>query len=111
MTLEEAIQHAKETVEEQILEADRERQYQKNKAELCGGVFPADFTKADACIRCAEEHQQLAEWLEELKDYRDGRNTCEFCKHVNKAENEFPCSICKWNHPSKYEPREEAKHG
>lgn len=23
------------------------------------------------CIRCAEEHEQLAEWLRELKDYRD----------------------------------------
>lgn len=24
-----------------------------------------------SCIKCAEEHEQLAEWLEELKDYRD----------------------------------------
>ena len=23
------------------------------------------------CIRCSEFHKQLAEWLEELKDYRD----------------------------------------
>ena len=23
------------------------------------------------CIRCAEEHEQLAEWLEELKAYRE----------------------------------------
>ena len=24
------------------------------------------------CIRCAEEHEQLAEWLEELKAIKDG---------------------------------------
>ena len=23
------------------------------------------------CIKCAEEHEQLADWLEEWKDYRD----------------------------------------
>ena len=23
------------------------------------------------CIKCAEEHEQLAEWLEELKSYKD----------------------------------------
>ena len=26
------------------------------------------------CIRCAEEHEQLAEWLEELKVLRHGAN-------------------------------------
>ena len=98
MTLEEAIQHAKETANNLRWEAQN--------CKTNG--FPEESPK---CISCAEEHQQLAEWLEELKDYRDGRITCEFCKHVNKAENEFPCSICKYNHPSKYEPREEAKHG
>ena len=25
----------------------------------------------EASMRCAEEHEKLAEWLEELKDYRD----------------------------------------
>ena len=26
------------------------------------------------CIKCAEEHEQLAEWLEELKAYRENSN-------------------------------------
>ena len=27
--------------------------------------------KNDGCIKCAKEHEQLAEWLEELKKYRE----------------------------------------
>ena len=93
MTLEEAIQYAKEAAE-----------INRKKA--------VDYKNTISGLEdIAEEYQQQAEWLEELKDYRDDRITCEFCKHVNKAENEFPCSICKYNHPSKFEPREEAKHG
>ena len=26
------------------------------------------------CVKCAEEHEQLAEWLEELKAYRENSN-------------------------------------
>ena len=32
------------------------------------------------CISCAEEHEQLAEWLEELKAYRE-IGTVEECKN------------------------------
>ena len=42
------------------------------------------------CIRCAEEHEQLAEWLEELKAYRK-IGTVEECKNsvldIQKAYN------------------------
>ena len=27
--------------------------------------------KHDGCLKCAEEHEQIANWLEELKDYQD----------------------------------------
>ena len=27
--------------------------------------------KHDGCLKCAEEHEQIAKWLEELKDYQD----------------------------------------
>ena len=33
------------------------------------------------CIRCAEEHEQLAEWLEELKAYR-AIGTLEECREL-----------------------------
>lgn len=32
------------------------------------------------CVKCAEEHEQLAEWLEELKAYRE-IGTVEECKN------------------------------
>ena len=47
MTLQEAIQHCRKQVQEQAKKG---------------------------CYSCAEEHQQLAEWLKELKAYRE--NTC-----------------------------------
>ena len=45
MTLDEAIQHCREQVQEQAKKG---------------------------CYSCAEEHQQLAEWLKELKAYKEG---------------------------------------
>lgn len=45
MTIDEAIAHARE-------------------------VASRKFDDRVHCIRCAEEHEQLAEWLEELKAYR-----------------------------------------
>lgn len=45
MTLDEAIAHARE-------------------------VASRKFDDRVHCIKCAEEHEQLAEWLEELKSYR-----------------------------------------
>lgn len=35
------------------------------------------------CIKCAEEHEQLAEWLEELKALRNGLNIK--CDSLNNA--------------------------
>jgi hypothetical protein len=51
MTLDEAILHAK-------LKANEQRHY-------------SQFEKVrNSCIKCAEEHEQLAKWLEELKEYK-----------------------------------------
>ena len=57
MTLDEAIVHAREV-------AERNRNQYKN--------CPSDRTdiRHQTCEECAEEHEQLAEWLEELKAYR-----------------------------------------
>lgn len=52
MTIDEAILHAK-------LKANEQRHY-------------SQFEKVrNSCIKCAEEHEQLAEWLEELKEYKE----------------------------------------
>ena len=104
--LEEAIEHEREV-------AERNRKQYKN--------CPSDRTdiRHQTCEECAEEHEQLAEWLEELKDYRyknkmvvriDCVNLEEFNdlsvklakEQYNKAiddfmkriDEEMPCDIC-----------------
>ena len=56
MTIDEAIAHAREV-------SKRNREQWKN--------CPADRRDIEhqTCEQCAEEHEQLAEWLEELKEY------------------------------------------
>lgn len=99
MTLEEAIRHCEEKAKEQKAKAE------SNIIETTeeGWIRVYDGKEYDDCLKCAKEHEQLAEWLKELKDYREGSRTCENCKHERKAETEYPCSICKCNHPNKFE--------
>lgn len=63
MTLDEAIMHAKEVAK------DKRREATYN--------FPSLGEYYDECKKCAREHEQLAVWLEELKEYR---------KHINLTE-------------------------
>ena len=73
MTLDEAIKHADEIVEEQ------EKLYRLCPASE-SGLFHCDGTndcktlengKNKGCLKSAEEHKQLAEWLKELKQLRE----------------------------------------
>ncbi len=59
LTLEEAIAHAKEVAE---------KNYRGANFKSIDSID--DDIKAN-CVKCAEEHEQLAEWLEELKLYKD----------------------------------------
>ena len=56
MTLEEAIEHAEEVM--------------MNNLEKTKGRNASDPI-AIQCFECADEHRQLAEWLKELKRYRE----------------------------------------
>lgn len=94
MTLDEAIKHCEE----------KAREIRKVNDEM-----PADCKLSKGLMECACEHEQLAEWLKELKDYRDGKRTCENCKYERKSETDYPCSICRCNHPNKFEWRGEGK--
>ena len=68
MTLDEAIKHARDKAEENRKGATYN--------------FPTLSDYYDMCLKCAEEHEQLAEWLEELKKYRDMNIVhCKDCKH------------------------------
>lgn len=57
LKIDEAIAHAREVAEENY-----------KQGFLCH-ANPND-DELDGCIKCAKEHEQLAEWLEELKQYR-----------------------------------------
>ena len=59
LTLEEAIVHAKEVAEKNYRGADFE------------SIDYIDDDIKTNCIKCEEEHMQLAEWLEELKSYKE----------------------------------------
>ena len=58
MTLDAAIKHAKEKAEEL-----------KETAKTYPNYEPYDKDHNN-CLECANEHEQLAEWLEELKELR-----------------------------------------
>ena len=70
MTIDEAIAHAKE-------------------------VASRKFDDRVHCIKCAEEHKQLAEWLEELKIYREFRDLIVF-EARSDAIDEFVKECCEY---------------
>ena len=57
--IDEAISHAREVAEEQ-----------KKQGSICCDSLE-DTIRAEKCLECAKEHEQLAEWLEELRERRD----------------------------------------
>lgn len=60
LTLEEAIKHAKEVADMNYNDAEK---FDSNDSA-------ENYMKAN-CMKCAEQHEQLAKWLEELKSYKD----------------------------------------
>ena len=58
MTIEESIKHAREV-------AEFNRQRAENEKYLFS-IGVGEGKEIDRCVACAEEHEQLAEWLEEL---------------------------------------------
>ena len=67
MTLDEAIKHAEEKAEE----LESTCALWKRLADEEGLSMPSDY---EPCEECAEEHEQLAEWLKELKRYKEADN-------------------------------------
>lgn len=59
LTLDEAIKHAKEVADMNYDDAEK---FDSNDSV-------ENYMKAN-CMKCAEEHEQLVEWLEELKSYK-----------------------------------------
>ena len=68
------------SIDEAIIRERKVAEEQRELFSLC--LYPsqecngADICKClknkhDGCLKCAEEHEQIAKWLEELKDYQD----------------------------------------
>ena len=74
MTLDEAIAHAREV-------AEKNRNF-----DVIPEKVMATSTFKYNCLKCAEEHEQLAEWLEELKKYREIGLTQYMIKGIIKSE-------------------------
>ena len=97
MTLDEAIIHAREVASEQKI---RSGACVQNDSEC---------DKFSTCLKCAEEHDQLTEWLEELKFLKQWKSDImdSFCKYDvssfeeliantrNKAIDNFVKEVCK----------------
>ena len=76
MTIDEAIKHAREKAEEQRKDNDTCVVKEGYGCKDCAYYY------SKPCIECAEEHEQLARWLEELKAYREVKIIhCKDCKH------------------------------
>ena len=60
LTLDEAIKHTKEVADMNY-----------NDAQKFDSNDSVENYMKDNCMKCAEQHEQLAEWLEELKSYKN----------------------------------------
>ena len=60
LSIDEAIEHAREVAE-----------IQRNNDKLNKTLGKSSPYYNTDCLKCAEEHEQLASWLEELKAYRE----------------------------------------
>lgn len=70
MDIDEAIQHAKEVAKENRQEAIECEECSNRKLDKVLMLDKVHKEDKASCEKCAEEHEQLAVWLEELKEYR-----------------------------------------
>ena len=81
LSIDEAIAHAREVAT-----------IQRNNEKLNRTLGTASPYVNENCLKCAEEHEQLAEWLEELKAYKENQHRSlrhMYEKGYNKALDDF----------------------
>ena len=94
MTIDEAISHAREVAECQKMSA----RLIEDNAYIPESVDKEAITHGNTI--CADEHEQLAEWLEELKQYR-AIGTPEECRAaMEKQKEKNPIRLDKCTCPS-----------
>ena len=100
MTIDEAIKHCEETAHQnEILmkRYDDASGYNRSRNEKIR------TNAAKGCEQLISLYRQLAEWLRELKEYKDARVGCEYCKHKFREQHERPCSLCQRNFMDMFE--------
>lgn len=95
VTIDEAIKHAEEVAEEQDKLCKR---YDDASGYTRSHNEDIRTTDAKKCVECAEEHRQLAEWLKELKRFREPKIKIEetnFDQEQYKADlqSAFDCGV------------------
>ena len=73
MTIDEAIAHARDVANEQ-----------KRRSSICI-QNDSECDKCSDCLKCSEEHEQLAEWLEELKCYKNDNDFSDYADRLHKT--------------------------
>ena len=115
LTLEQAIQHCKDKAKELRIKAEqnrymaREKEIAEDTGTVCKYFHSAEeFKKIEAdCLECADEHEQLAEWLTELKERREAQEH-DFCQEC-VYENTQVCKKCNILKPNMFKPKENEK--
>lgn len=97
MTIDEAINENLETA--------------KNIREFANALSDNSEMDKERFFKRAKEHEQLAEWLKELKNYRlrFGEKNCSKCKHHAESAFAYPCAECAYSHDVLFEEKENDK--
>ena len=78
LSIDEEIEHERKVAKEQR----KDNENCKYKSEYgCKGC--ADYY-SKPCIECAEEHEQISEWLEELKCYKNDNDFSDYADRLHK---------------------------
>ncbi len=102
LSIDEAIAHAREVANTQ-----------RGKSGIClqNGLECEHFSD---CLKCAEEHEQLAEWLEELKQLRAYKEKMEM-QYIDdidnpleplKLQSALQSEIFKFNYRKEHKPQD-----
>lgn len=102
MNIDEGIERARKVASEQLL-----------RREKCT-TDDAECDKFSNCIRCADEHEQLAEWLEELKELRAYKEKMEmqYLDDISnpleplKLQSALKSEIFKYNYRKEHKPQD-----
>lgn len=81
LTLEGAIKHHREKAEE----------LRKQGSICCDSL--EDTIRAEKCLECATEHDQYAEWLTELQDFRKRQSQLEHEKRTLEYEKRIAWAV------------------